>query len=183
MGYGMSRLEDEFYEPEGQDTDGSSSVQVNDEFSKLHNDIFHMTRMRSGLSESIYKSMGTNRGIISTTKLLSGREVDCSGKGMFSSGDRAFVLGRYVPMNGPEFLDRMDSRAYVSQFSADGTLFVAGFQVCYAQPKIVKFLQSSSWQISCSLFSFPPSPFYALFKGEIIHTQHITFLFISREVA
>jgi WD repeat-containing protein 23 len=128
MGYGMSRLEDEYYEPEGQDTDGSSSVQVNDEFSKLHNDIFHMTRMRSGLSESIYKSMGTNRGIISTAKLLSGREVDCSGKGKFSSGDRAFVLGRYVPMNGPEFLDRMDSRAYVSQFSADGTLFVAGFQ-------------------------------------------------------
>ncbi|KAG2619343.1 LEC14B protein-like isoform X1 [Panicum virgatum] len=128
MGYGMSRLEDEYYEPEVQETDGSSSVKVNDEFPKLHNDIFHMTRMRSGLSESIYKSMGTNRGIISTAKLLSGREVDCSGKGMFSSGDRAFVLGRYVPMNGPEFLDRMDSRAYVSQFSADGTLFVAGFQ-------------------------------------------------------
>jgi WD repeat-containing protein 23 len=128
MGYGMSRLDDEYYEPEGQDTDGSSSDQVNDEFSKLHNDIFHMTRMRSGLSESIYKSMGTNRGIISTAKLLSGREVDCSGKGKFSSGDCAFVLGRYVPMNGPEFLDRMDSRAYVSQFSADGTLFVAGFQ-------------------------------------------------------
>jgi WD repeat-containing protein 23 len=134
MGYGMSRLEDEYYEPEGQDTDGSSSDQVNDEFSKLHNDIFHMTRMRSGLSESIYKSVGANRGIISTAKLLSGREVGCSGKGMFSSGDRAFVLGRYVPVNGPELLDRMDSRAYVSQFSADGTLFVAGFQVCYAQP-------------------------------------------------
>lgn len=137
MGYGMSRLEDEYYEPERQKTDGSSSVQVNDEFAKLHNDIFHMTRMRSGLSES-YKSMGTNRGIISTAKLLSRREIDYSGKGTFSSGDRAFVLGRYVPMNGPELLDRMDSRVYVSQFSADGTLFVAGFQVCYAQPTIVK---------------------------------------------
>ncbi|XP_066361270.1 LEC14B protein-like [Miscanthus floridulus] len=127
MGYGMSRLEDEYYKPEGQNTDGSGSVQVNDEFAKLHNNVFHMTRMRSGLSES-YKSMGTNRGIISTAKLLSRREIDCSGKGTFSSGDRAFVLGRYVPMNGPELLDRMDSRAYVSQFSADGTLFVAGFQ-------------------------------------------------------
>lgn len=137
MGYGMSRLEDEYYEPEGQNTDGSGSVQVNNEFAELHNDIFHMTRMRSRLTES-YKSMGTNRGIISTAKLLSQREIDCSGKRMFSSGDRAFVLGRYVPMNGPQLLDRMDSRAYVSQFSADGTLFVAGFQVCYAQPTIVK---------------------------------------------
>uniref|UniRef100_A0A804QQD1 Transducin family protein / WD-40 repeat family protein n=1 Tax=Zea mays TaxID=4577 RepID=A0A804QQD1_MAIZE len=127
MGYGMSRLDDEYYEAEGQNTGGSGSVQVNDEFATLHNDIFHMTRMRSGLTES-YKSMGTNRGIISTAKLLSRREIDCSGKGMFSSGDRAFVLGRHVPMNNPELLDRMDSRAYVSQFSADGTLFVAGFQ-------------------------------------------------------
>jgi WD repeat-containing protein 23 len=137
MGYGMSRLEDEYYEPEGQNTDGSGSVQVNDEFAKLHNDIFHMTRMRSRLTER-YKSMDTNRGLISTAKLLSRREIDCSGKGMFSSCDRAFVLGRCVPMNGPELLDRMDSRAYVSQFSADGTLFVAGFQVCYAQPTIIE---------------------------------------------
>lgn len=139
MGYGMSRLDDEYYEAEGQNTGGSGSVQVNDEFATLHNDIFHMTRMRAGLTES-YKSMGTNRGIISTAKLLSRREIDCSGKGMFSSGDRAFVLGRHVPMNNPELLDRMDSRAYVSQFSADGTLFVAGFQVCYAQPTIVEVL-------------------------------------------
>uniref|UniRef100_A0A0A9EW72 LEC14B n=1 Tax=Arundo donax TaxID=35708 RepID=A0A0A9EW72_ARUDO len=109
MGYGMSRLEEEYCEPEGQNTDGSSSVQVNDEFSNLHNDIFHMTRMRSGFSGNIYRSRGTCRGTISTAKILSGREVDCSG-------------------NGPELLDRMDSRAYVSQFSADVTLFVAVFQ-------------------------------------------------------
>lgn len=161
MGYGMSRLEDEYCEPEGQDTDGSSSAQANDEFSKLHNDIFHMTRMRSGLNERIYKSMGTNRGIISTTRLLSGREVDCSGKRMFSSGDRAFVLGRYVPMNGPELLDTMDSRAYVSQFSADGTLFVAGFQVCCSQPKTVKVLQSQVDKVPAFKFFFR-SPFYSL---------------------
>lgn len=162
MGYGMSRLEDEYYEPEGQNTDGSSSVQANDEFAKLHNDIFHMTRMRSGITESIYKSMGTNRGIISTSKLLSRREVDCSGKGMFTSGDRGFVLGRYVPMNGPQLLDRMDSRAYVSQFSADGTLFVAGFQVCYAQPTLVEVLPSLSQNFL--LFSFFSATCYAHFS-------------------
>jgi len=136
MGYGMSRLEEEYCEPEAQNTAGASSAQANEEFSNLHNDIFQMTRIRSRLSGTIYnKSMSTYSGMVSTSKLLSAREINCSGKGMFSSGDRAFVVGRYVPKYGPELLDRMDSRAYVSQFSTDGTLFVAGFQVCYAQPK------------------------------------------------
>jgi DDB1- and CUL4-associated factor 11 len=129
MGYGMSRLEEEYYEPEVQNTAASSSTEVREGFSNLHNDIFQMTRIRSGLSGSIYKSMSTYTGTISTSKLLSRREVDCSGKGKFSSSDRVFVIGRYVPKYGPELVDRMDSRAYVSQFSADGTLFVAGFQV------------------------------------------------------
>ncbi|XP_050899281.1 LEC14B protein-like [Lathyrus oleraceus] len=35
---------------------------------------------------------------------------------------------RYLPVNGPWLIDQMPSRAYVSQFSADGSLFVAGFQ-------------------------------------------------------
>ncbi|KAG8480963.1 hypothetical protein CXB51_025667 [Gossypium anomalum] len=35
---------------------------------------------------------------------------------------------RYLPVNGPRWVDRLQSRAYVSQFSADGSLFVAGFQ-------------------------------------------------------
>ena len=52
MGYGMSRLEEAYNEHEGQNSDGSSSVEVNNEFSKLHNDIFHMTRLRSGPSEA-----------------------------------------------------------------------------------------------------------------------------------
>ncbi|GJN14230.1 hypothetical protein PR202_gb01025 [Eleusine coracana subsp. coracana] len=136
----MSRLEEEYYEPEVQNTVGSSSVDVNEEFSNLHNDIFQMTRIRSGLSGSTYKSMGT----ISTTKLLSGREIDRSGKGMFSSGDRAFVVGRYVPKYGPELLDRMDSRAYVSQFSADGTLFVSGFQVYSSLAPIIHIVNVGS---------------------------------------
>jgi hypothetical protein len=39
------------------------------------------------------------------------------------------VLSRYLPTKGPWIVDRMGSRAYVSQFSDDGSLFVAGFQV------------------------------------------------------
>ncbi|VAH07323.1 unnamed protein product [Triticum turgidum subsp. durum] len=123
MGYGMSRLQGSS-EPEGQNSDGSSSVEVNNDFSKLHNDIFHMTRLRSGPSESIRKSMDR----VSVTRLLRGREVNSSGNGKFSPVDRAFVLGHYLPVDGPETVDTMDSRAYVSQFSADGSLFVAGFQ-------------------------------------------------------
>ncbi|KAM3410425.1 hypothetical protein ACQJBY_002561 [Aegilops geniculata] len=122
MGYGMSRLQSS--EPEGQNSDGSSSVEVKNDFSKLHNDIFHMTRLRSGPSESIRKSMDR----VSVTRLLRGREVNSSGNGKFSPVDRAFVLGHYLPVDGPETVDTMDSRAYVSQFSADGSLFVAGFQ-------------------------------------------------------
>ncbi|XP_073354281.1 LEC14B protein-like [Aegilops tauschii subsp. strangulata] len=123
MGYGMSRLQGSS-EPEGQNSDGSSSVEVKNDFSKLHNDIFHMTRLRSGPSESIRKSMDR----VSVTRLLRGREVNSSGNGKFSPVDRAFVLGHYLPVDGPETVDTMDSRAYVSQFSADGSLFVAGFQ-------------------------------------------------------
>jgi hypothetical protein len=47
-------------------------------------------------------------------QLLSGREIDCSGKGMFSSQDRAYVVGQYVPKYGPELVSHA---------------FVAGFQV------------------------------------------------------
>lgn len=39
------------------------------------------------------------------------------------------MISRYLPVNGPWLVDQMTSWAYVSQFSADGFLFVAGFQV------------------------------------------------------
>jgi WD repeat-containing protein 23 len=61
--------------------------------------------------------------------MLAGRESNRSGRGRFSSADRCHILSRYLPVNGPWLIDQMPSRAYVSQFSADGSLFVAGFQV------------------------------------------------------
>ena len=68
---------------------------------------------------------------ISTVKMLVARETNHSGQGRFSSADGCHVLSRYLPINGPWRVDRMKSRAYTSQFSADGSLFVAGFQVLY----------------------------------------------------
>ncbi|KAI3787223.1 hypothetical protein L1987_41554 [Smallanthus sonchifolius] len=65
---------------------------------------------------------------ISPVKMLAGREGNHSGRARFTSSDRCHLSSRYLPVNGPSVIDRMDSCVYVSQFSADGTLFVAGFQ-------------------------------------------------------
>lgn len=66
---------------------------------------------------------------ISPVKMLLGRECNYSGRGRFSLSDSCHVLSQYLPTNGPYVFDRMKSCAYVSQFSDDGSLFVAGFQV------------------------------------------------------
>ncbi|XP_039020946.1 LEC14B protein-like [Hibiscus syriacus] len=60
--------------------------------------------------------------------MLAGREGNYSGRGRFSSADCCHMLSSYFPVNGPWLVDQTTSRAYVSQFSADGSLFVAGFQ-------------------------------------------------------
>ncbi|XP_072998242.1 LEC14B protein-like [Typha latifolia] len=129
MGYGMSRMETDYVYNCEQIDDGACSRESNHELFRLDNEIFHLTRLRSKPSECTCKGIGIGRNMpISTTRMLSGREVNCSGKGKFSSADCSHVLGHYLPVNGPRLIDKMDTRAYVSQFSADGSLFVAGFQ-------------------------------------------------------
>ncbi|XP_068662481.1 LEC14B homolog [Aristolochia californica] len=131
MGYAMSRFElDSEMHDEGTAIDGISSSERNQEQSvALDHEISHLTKFRSAPSEMIQRvtSIKPNRPI-STVKMLSAREANCSGKGRFSSQDRCHVLSRYLPANGPWYVDGMNSRAYVSQFSADGTLLVTGFQ-------------------------------------------------------
>ena len=39
------------------------------------------------------------------------------------------VGARFLPTDGLSVVKRLNSRAYIGQFSLDGTLFVAGFQV------------------------------------------------------
>lgn len=68
---------------------------------------------------------------VSPVRMLMGRESNYSGRGRFSSSDSCHVLSRYLPVNGPSVIDKMKSCAYVSQFSSDGSLFVAGFQVLF----------------------------------------------------
>ncbi|KAK1258304.1 hypothetical protein QJS04_geneDACA010438 [Acorus gramineus] len=93
----------------------------------LDHDIAHLTRLRSAPPPDVF-----NRRLspyASTVRTVFGREANLSGKGgRFSHSDRCHVMARYLPVHGPYQVDQMDSSAYVSQFSVDGSLFVAGFQ-------------------------------------------------------
>jgi WD repeat-containing protein 23 len=61
--------------------------------------------------------------------MLTGRQQNLTGHGGFSSAERCQVAHRYLPNGGPDKVDFMRSRAYIGQFSQDGSMFVAGFQV------------------------------------------------------
>ncbi|CAA7388679.1 unnamed protein product [Spirodela intermedia] len=131
MGYKMSKLE---LDSNTCDNDtGSSGSCTFQRFSRgsfeIDSEIAHITKLRSEPNEKLHKTMNSEKRMpVSVVKMLSAREANFSKTGNFSLADRSHVLGRYLPVNGPCCIDRMNSRAYVSQFSADGSLFVAGFQ-------------------------------------------------------
>ncbi|XP_011628001.1 LEC14B homolog isoform X2 [Amborella trichopoda] len=99
------------------------------QFPVLDNEIAHSIKVRSKPSDMISRITRAKASTyVSTVKMLLGRESNYSGKGRFSSADCCHVLSRYVPVNGPWIIDKTESRAYTSQFSADGTFFITGFQ-------------------------------------------------------
>ncbi|KAJ7559677.1 hypothetical protein O6H91_04G096100 [Diphasiastrum complanatum] len=65
---------------------------------------------------------------VNTLHMLAGREINVSNTGKFSEAERRHVATRFLPEDGPSVIDRINSRAYIGQFSGDGTLFIAGFQ-------------------------------------------------------
>lgn len=96
----------------------------------LDHEIAQLTKLRSEPNEHMRKTMlGGLKLPVSTLRMLAARESNYSGRGRFSLSDSCHVLSRCLPIYGPQNVDKMGSRAYVSQFSADGSLFVAGFQV------------------------------------------------------
>ncbi|KAL8530768.1 hypothetical protein ACS0TY_007708 [Phlomoides rotata] len=113
--------------------DGSSfnnelggSHQTNRQLKSLDHDIAHLTKLRSGPQENLSRVLpGKREFLISTLKMMAGREANLSGRGRFSSGDCRHVLSKYLPVNGPSVVDRMLTKVHVSQFSADGSLFLA----------------------------------------------------------
>ncbi|KAI3879600.1 hypothetical protein MKX03_017598 [Papaver bracteatum] len=99
----------------GEEASGSRN---GDEFTQL-------TKMRTEPSERLCKiGPGKSDLPVSTVKLLAGREC----KGKFSLADRSHLLSSDLPVGEPYEIENMDIRSYVSQFSADGSLFVAGFR-------------------------------------------------------
>ncbi|KAI8566135.1 hypothetical protein RHMOL_Rhmol02G0016000 [Rhododendron molle] len=97
--------------------------------SYLDHEVAQLTKLRSE-PNGLLSRVGLGKSLlpVSPVMMLAGRESNYSGRGRFSSADSCHVLGRYLPVNGPRRIDQMNSCAYVSQFSADGSLFVAGFQ-------------------------------------------------------
>ena len=138
MGYAMSRLEIEanLCEDGNAIHEDSSSRKSKKLLKNLDNEIAQMTKLKS-TPHQLLGLVGTGRPElpVSPVKMLAGRESNYSGRGRFSSADCCHLLSRYLPVNGPSHIDQMGSRAYVSQFSADGSLFVAGFQVKCVQPQ------------------------------------------------
>ncbi|GJN31861.1 hypothetical protein PR202_gb20312 [Eleusine coracana subsp. coracana] len=100
-----------------------------DEVFAIDEEVSHLTRVKSEPSQRIRESFYADRKRpMSTFKLLAGRECNCSGMGRFSSADCSYALRKHLPVKGPWCVDDMDSEAYISQFSTDGSLLVGGFR-------------------------------------------------------
>ncbi|XP_010914357.1 LEC14B homolog [Elaeis guineensis] len=111
----------------GYTSGGASSKQMLEkETFTIDDEISHLTKIRSEPCENVRRAMpNEQKKLIPMIKMLSGREFNYSGKGRFSLADCSHLLGRCLPINlcGGE---GMDSEAYVSQFSSDGSLFIVG---------------------------------------------------------
>ncbi|XP_057782548.1 LEC14B protein [Salvia miltiorrhiza] len=131
MGYAFSKLEMDSGLLDGSSSNDefSGSPRLNRQLHSLDHDIAQLTKLQSGPHESFSRILqGKRKYPVSTVKMLAGRETNLSKRGRFSSGDCRHVLSKYLPVNGPWVVDQMSTRAYVSQFSADGSLFMAAFQ-------------------------------------------------------
>ncbi|KAK6940886.1 WD40 repeat [Dillenia turbinata] len=131
MGYAMSRLEidSNLCDDEKNTSEFGQSHRHSKPLNHLEHDIAHATKRRSEPHEHLAKVLPGKRAVpVSPVKMLAGRESNFSGRGRFMRRDCCHVLHRYLPVNGPWLVDQMNSRAYISQFSSDGSLFVAGFQ-------------------------------------------------------
>ncbi|KAK1551694.1 hypothetical protein Q3G72_002983 [Acer saccharum] len=111
-------------------SDGSSSNQgENEKSDNLDNEIAHLTEIRSRPHKLLTRPVpGRLKLSVPTLNMLVGQEVNSSGRGRFSAADSCHIMSRFLPVHGPRSVDQMKSRVYVLQFSADGSLFVAGCQ-------------------------------------------------------
>ncbi|KAG0626567.1 hypothetical protein M758_2G135300 [Ceratodon purpureus] len=95
----------------------------------LDHAIAHSTAVRCLPSEGSARLGKLKRGgMVNAMTMLKGREFNVSGNGRFSRAECCHVGARFLPTDGPTIVERLNSRAYIGQFSIDGSLFVAGFQ-------------------------------------------------------
>lgn len=98
-------------------------------YGKLDHEVMQLTKLGSQPHKSFARMLpGESKSILSPVEMLSRREANITGRGRFSSADCCHLASRYLPVNGPGLIDNMNSAAYVSQFSNDGSICVAGFQ-------------------------------------------------------
>ncbi|XP_047939458.1 LEC14B protein-like isoform X2 [Salvia hispanica] len=129
ISYRFSKLEIENELSDGSSDDGGGSHWPSRKRDSFDQDIAQLTKLQSRPNEHFScVSPGKRECPVSTLKMLAGREANLSGRGRFSLPDCRHVLSRYLPVNGPWIVDQMSTRAYVSQFSADGSLLIAAFQ-------------------------------------------------------
>ncbi|XP_058197561.1 LEC14B protein [Rhododendron vialii] len=132
MGYSMSRLNidsEQLCDSDNTTSEADGSLRPQKPFNSLDHEFAQSTKLKSAPHEHLSQVLpGKRERNVSTVKMLAGREGNYSGRGRFSTSDCRHVLSRYLPVNAPSVVDQMPTRAYVSQFSADGSLFVAGFQ-------------------------------------------------------
>lgn len=145
MGYAMSRLEIESDLCDtGKDFCGvgssSGSHRSSEHLADVDHEISQVTKLKSTPHQRFSREVpGRHQLPVSTVRMLAGRESNFSGRGRFSAADCCHILSRYLPVKGPWLVDQMNSRAYVSQFSTDGSLFIAGFQVNSSSRQLLFF--------------------------------------------
>eukprot|EP00897_Mesotaenium_endlicherianum_P005429 jgi/Mesen1/4914/ME000246S04139 len=93
--------------------------------------LMQATQLRTGASVASRRLAGIKGSAskrVNACTMLRGREQNVSGRGCFSRAELCHVASRYIPNEGPQVVDSMNSRAYIGQFSRDGSLFVGGYQ-------------------------------------------------------
>ncbi|KAL6840910.1 hypothetical protein ACP4OV_029170 [Aristida adscensionis] len=106
-------------------------------------EVAHLTRARSEPSHRARAAAHAGRRArpFSAFELLAARESGRAGGAGLASADRAYVGSRLVPAKGPWAVDDVDSEAYVSQFSGDGSLLIAGFRAAS------EFMTQRGWKV------------------------------------
>ncbi|OVA11410.1 WD40 repeat [Macleaya cordata] len=186
MGYNMSRLEIDSDLCDGgksRNEASGSRQKLKEQLNYLDDEFAQLTKLRSEPSDHLSRAAPGKRELpVSMVKMLAGRECNFSGRGRFSSADRCHILNRYLPVNGPWQVDKMGSRAYVSQFSADGSLFVAGFQGSHIRIydvdngwKVQKDIHARSLRWTVTDASLSPDQHYLVYASmsPIVHIVNV----------